>query len=106
MAPLMSRWLAKTRAFEQSFATDGHLIVNYRSVASLLGTSSPFSPLLAAHLTVCPTARRQHGVNGYIFLAGGLHVGTMSCSSTIYDTSLSSITRVLLHRARRRCIRI
>ena len=45
-----SRWVyssvvfscAKTRAFEQSFATDGHLIVNYRSVTLLLGTSPPF----------------------------------------------------------------
>ena len=42
---------------EQSFATDGHLIVNYRSVIQLLDILSP--RILTAYRIVQP----QHGVD-------------------------------------------
>jgi hypothetical protein len=71
---------AKTRAFEQSFATDGHLIVNYRSVTSLLGTSPPSH---ASHLMVRRTVRLQRGVNCSEFPVGGLRVCTTRAVITI-----------------------
>lgn len=57
MARLMSCLFAETTVVEQSFATDGHLIVNYRSVISLLDILSP--RILTAYRIV----QLQHGVD-------------------------------------------